>query len=100
MFQSNLPLLENDDKMKPILENTSIIKSHRQPKNLSKITSIIKGHREPKSLKQIHTKAKLKEEIMHMSLHKYLECGAFKMWHMLYNDRRGLLQISKTEIIL
>ena len=95
MFQSNLPLLENYDKMKPILENATIIKSHRQPKNLSKITSLTEGHREPKSLKQIRTKAKLKEETMHISLQKYLECGAFKMWHLLYNDRRGLLQIQK-----
>ena len=32
IIKANIPLLKNDDRIKTILENHSIIKSHRQPK--------------------------------------------------------------------
>ena len=37
VIKANIPLLKNDDRMKTILGNHSIIKSHRQPKNLKEI---------------------------------------------------------------
>ena len=60
-MKANIPLLKNDDRMKTILENHSIIKSHRQPKNL----------------KEILTEAKFEDQSNNVS-DKISKCGSPK----------------------
>ena len=37
IIKPNMAILQNDDKMKNVLQKNPIIKSHRQPKNLKKL---------------------------------------------------------------
>ena len=61
IIKANIPLLKIDDRMKTILENHSIIKSHWQPKNL----------------KEILTKAKFEDQSNNVSA-KISKCGSPK----------------------